>query len=98
MKTTMTKPTINSVTRALQGHRGMTVIVTALVLLLAVSVFFVNAVVITPGTDEAYRADAEKKASLTDFDTSSLAKVREFSAGADNTNLPAGRLNPFASQ
>jgi hypothetical protein len=85
-----------TVANVLQGHRGMTVAITAIVLLLAACVFFVNTVVITPGTDEAYRAEAEKKASLINFDTSALTKVQKFSADADDTNLPNGRINPFS--
>ena len=81
---------------SLGGHRSLTILLVSLLLFIAACVFFVNAVVLSTGDDEAYRAEAEKNAVLINFNTTLLTQAQEFSANADSTELPAGRINPFA--
>lgn len=79
------------------GHRSLTILIVSLILFVAVSVYFVNAVVLTEGTDEAYRAQAQSDAELVKFNTALLKQAQDFSANTNNTSLPAGRVNPFGS-
>lgn len=81
---------------SLGGHRSLTALVVSLLLFISACVYFVNIVVLSTGTDEAYRAEAESKAQLINFNTSLLKKAQDFSANANNTELPAGRVNPFS--
>src|SRR4051812_33432662 len=83
-------------TLSLGGHRSLTILVVAILLFISVAVYFVNTVVLTTGSDEAYRSAAESKAQLINFNTSLLKKAQAFSANANNTSLPAGRINPFS--
>ena len=80
---------------SLNGHRSLTVIVVAMMLFISVCVYFVNTVILTSGTDDVYRAQAESKAQLINFNTSLLKQAQAYSADANNTSLPAGRINPF---
>lgn len=82
---------------SLGGHRSLTIFVVALVLFVSACVYFVNTVVISQGSDAQYQQDAEKKASLINFNTSLLKKAQDFSAHSTDTSLPGGRVDPFSS-
>lgn len=84
-----------SVRISLGGHRSFTILIVSLTLFIAICVYFVNSVVLSTGTDDAYRQQAEAKAQLINFNTSLLKQAQDFSANANNTQLPAGRFNPF---
>lgn len=82
-------------TLSLGGHRSLTILIVALLLFIAVCVYFINAVVLTTGTDDAYKAQAEAAAQPIKFNPTLLQQAQTFSANANNTSLPAGRVNPF---
>lgn len=86
-----------NIRRSIGGHRSVTIFVVVLVLFVAACVYFVNAVVISKGSDDAYQQSAENGASLINFNTSLLKKAQDFSARSTDTGLPAGRVNPFDS-
>jgi hypothetical protein len=93
----MKRITTPNVRLSLGGHRTLTIFIVALVLFVAACVYFVNSVVISPHSDDAYRHDVENKASLINFNMSLLKKAQAFSARSTDTSLPAGRIDPFSS-
>lgn len=81
---------------SLGGHRSLTILIVALTLFIAGCVFFVNTYVLTIGSDPEYQSQATKDADLTKkFNASLLQKAKDFSANANSTSLPSGRINPF---
>lgn len=90
-------PGVASRTFSLGGHRSFTILIVAVVLFVSVAVYFVNAFVITSHDDPAYLSQAQQKSQLIHFNTSLLKQAQEFSAKANDTTLPSGRINPFGS-
>ena len=90
-----TSPVSAKKTFSLGGHVSLTVLVVALLLFIAACVYFVNAVVITNHDDQVYRSTALSTAQQTTFNDSLLKQAQAFSANANNTTLPASRINPF---
>lgn len=89
------KASLPKVAFSVGGHRSLTILIVSLILFISICVYFVNVVVLIPGDDASYRTTAENNAQLTNFNTSLLKQAQDFSANANNTELPAGRTDPF---
>ena len=62
------------------------------------AVYAVSQMLLSPPTDEAYRQEKTAKGTKTTFDQATIDKIRELkkSDESSNTQLPSGRINPFA--
>lgn len=77
-------------------HYGLFGMIILGVVYLSAGVYYVDSSVLTPGSDESYRAQAQANSSLVDFDPGSLSEAQTFEQSTVPAPLPAGRVSPFA--